>query len=702
MLMHHLLRSLLLLALFMPLAGQAVTLGEARVKSYLNQPLDVEIPLIGLAPEQHQDLRLRIANPEHFDRLGIAYERFHGDLKFDVVRSGGRWIVRARSERLMSEPFIDFPLQMTWPGGQMVKQYTLLLDPQTRVQTARAASTGRAATPPEAARTPAGSGPDLDSYGPVSRGETLWPIAQRLKPAGITTQQMAMALLRANPQAFIDNNVNKLRAGAVLSIPSRAFIERLDAATARAEFVAQSRRFQAPVATSPRELAAAASAPTAGSPAGQAGAGAAQQDATLQDTGDDDQLRIVTAAKDEEGGESESEQDLRDQLLITMEEIESNRITTAAIESRLGRLESELDRMQKLVELKDAQIAALQSELSAREAIQQAAQASEPAPPAAAVPRLPEGLQSAAGDQAVTLPPDAPRTAAVTLNADPPLQAAATPRAGAPWYERYLGLFWAALGLLGLSALLLMLGRPRPDEDEAVMADLAPAGHAAAAAAYAPPPPREEMQRAAADFREPVPEPPPQPQPAYRGDTEDLPAFEIDSGREAPATKTGGGLTNSLLDEMIDESKLLADHPEPPAARAEYNDDEIASWVAELDAEADRVVSDDASGSKAEASRSANDEQVPLDDEVPSLLTELDDQLGSAEHDDAPQPADIDLEPADTPSAEDTFSMSLDLARAYLEIGDQDGARDMLKQALSSTRDPDHRRQIEELLQQID
>ena len=95
-------------------------------------------------------------------------------------------------------------------------------------------------------------------------------------------------------------------------------------------------------------------------------------------------------------------------------------------------------------------------------------------------------------------------------------------------------------------------------------------------------------------------------------------------------------------------------------------------------------------------------EQLDLDDDIPSILTELDDQLSTTDTTVADQPAPIELEPVDDITEDDAFRMSLDLARAYLEIGDQEGARDMLKQALSGARDPEHRRQIEELLGQID
>lgn len=686
--MYHLLRSLLLLMLLAPAASQAVTLGEARVNSFLNQPLDAEIDLIGLTPGQHESLRLRIANREHFERLGIVYDHFLSQLSFDVVQSSGQWLVRARSERPVAEPFLDFPLQMTWPGGQLIKQYTLLLDPPRPVRPASAASTASrtaartSPAAPPATRSAGKAQVATESYGPVRSGETLWPIAQRLKPRGITTQQMAMALLRANPQAFIDNNVNKLRAGATLAVPSRAFIEELDAAAAQKEFAAQSRRWQAPVATSPRAVESAVvvpSAPAVEPPAkpaaSQPPAKPAQPPVAAKAPESEAQLRIL-AEKDKEKTEPGSEQDLEEKLLVTMEEIESNRITTDAIETRLARLEAELQRMQRLVELKDAQIEALQSEVTSRDGAPSATGAPAPADAGAAAP---------AGG-AIT--PPSPTTTPVVAPIEP-IVADTGPVGERPWYEQQLWLVWAVLGLLGLTA-LVMFARRGPVEPEPVIADLPPVNRETHMAYRAETTPAAaEMKQAARDLRVAAREAPPLidevVQPA------ELPEVEIPRAQsKARGEETvGGGLTNSLLDTMIDESKLLNDHPEL-ADHDDISDEDIASWVAELGAEAERA-----------ELRSANDERVPLDDDIPSILTELDDQLTSAEPVEAPRTAGINLEPVDEVTEDDAFSMSLDLARAYLEIGDQEGARDMLQQALAGARNPDHRRQIEELLQQI-
>ncbi|MDJ0739282.1 MAG: FimV/HubP family polar landmark protein [Gammaproteobacteria bacterium] len=696
--------ALIALCLLLPALAQAVTLGEARVKSFLNQPLDVEIDLIGVAPGQHEALRLRVANQEYFDRLGIVYSTLLADLSFDVVRSGQRWLVRARTRRPVTEPFVDFPLQMTWPGGQMIRQYTLLLDPQRPIRPARATQTSRAAAPPPAPAPAAttAAAPRADSYGPVQRGETLWPIAKALRPAGITTRQMAMALLRANPQAFINGDINKLRAGATLTIPPLGFIEELDPRTAREQFAAATQRRAPAVATSPRATTAATApaAPQAAPPPAATAPPLAGQ--PRGETPDDPQLRIV-GEPGPDTADANDEKDLQEKLLVTMEEIESNRLNNEAIESRLARLEAEIARMQQLVELKDAQIAALQSEVSTRDAIDAAALAAEPAPPEPAV-----AASMAPGTASPGVDPVVAPTPIGSIDAVGP--AARPSTAMRNWQEQYLWLIWVALALLAVTTLALLLRRPQPVAGEPAAVELptvAPAAATASAGIASSAAPQaaelrgaEEDLRAVADARLPETDPAEQPEAA-------LPELDISQITAAAEELEGGeNITDSVLAEMLEESRLLPEAPTADKGESDFDDDDIASWIRELD-------NDNADGSE---SRSANDESLADDsDEIPSILTELDDQLTSSSSPEFPETPRIELEPVDEPVDEpadqqppaappvedDTFTMSLDLARAYLEIGDQEGARDMLQQALAGARDPDHRRQIEELLRQI-
>ena len=697
----------LLVLLLASTAAYGVTLGQARVTSYLNQPLEAEIELIGLAPGQHEDLRIRIANQAQFDRLGISYTLFLSDLKFDVVQSSGRWIVRVRSRKPVNEPFLDFPVQMTWPGGQLVRQYTLLLDPLTLSRPAtvsRAAAPAPRATPAASQSRPVGGA----VYGPVQRGETLWPIAQKLKPGGITTQQMAIALLRANPQAFINGNINNLRAGAVLDVPPLGVIQQLDAGAARREFAEQTRQWRAAVSTSPRAVVA---APSTDTPPAQADEATARPSGTPSEPPadaapadeTDAQLRIVGEQPEEPAQDDDS---IQQQLLVTMEEIESNRITTTAIESRLAKLEEELSKMQALVDLKDQQIAALQSELAARDG-RPAADAAVTAPP----PETSTTTEPTQPPAAVAPAPaePAPVDAPVTVEA-PPLPAAEPPRA--PWHEQYQWLIWAVLGVIGLVVVAVLIRRQLGNQAQrnVPMADLPSATPASYAAASEPA--REEIRQAQRDFEDFARGPATESAPASPA-AEPLP--EVDRAQADIADRQMTSASDSVLDELLDSEKRLDKRPAPAAA--DMDDRDIEKWVEELDAEIDQL---DMVANPGDRNSAKARPDAALDGDIPSILNELDDQLGTTDALDERTGGPVKLEPLDEPEQldaladlptpepagsdveDDTFTMSLDLARAYLEIGDDDGARDMLKQALSGARDPDQRRQIEELLKQID
>jgi FimV-like protein len=689
--------------------AQAVTLGQARVSSYLNQPLDAEIELIGVEPGQHEDLRIRIANQAQFERLGISYSFFLADLEFDVVQSAGNWVVRVRSRRPVSEPFLDFPVQMSWPGGQMIRQYTLLLDPPNLVRPATVSRPAPApATPRPTATAPRATSPSPAAgatYGPVQRGETLWPIAQTLRPRGITTQQMAMALLRANPQAFIDSNINRLRAGAVLTVPPLGEIEQMSAAEARRAFTEQTRQWQAPVATSPREVVVEPEPfpqpatqndvvnvePPANEPADEAPV------VTDSDETEDDQLRIVTKEEaEEQGGDAAIQQ----QLLVTMEEIESNRLTTSAIETRLARLEDELSQMQSLVELKDEQIAALQAEIDA----QSAETPVEPVVPAdTGTATADDPTPSAAGTSAEA---DITEAAPVSVEAEP-LPPQEAPRA--PWHQQYLWLFWTLLGVIGAFALGLLFRRQSKSDSYVPMSDLpSPTPSPYAAPRKSAP---EEMKQAERDFRD-----------LSRGTT-GAAAATIATGASAQVPEDA-----PLVPEPLERGAATDPRPATKSAgggEPGISDDDLAGWIEELGSDFEELELPDlpkqdataASHNPGRPSGAADDDVV----DVPSLLSELDSELAPGDDEQAPGTSSIELDPLDDPESidvdeqapppddapsgrdqeDDAFHMSLDLARAYLEIGDEDGARDMLRQALDGAHDPQQRQQIEALLKTI-
>ena len=632
---HHLFRTFLLVALSFASTVYAVTLGQPRLVSFLGQPLEVEIELIGLEPDQQQDLNLRIANDRHFEHLGVLRTGFLDALTFDVVQSDGRWMVRVRTRKPVSEPYLDFPLQVSWAGGQLIKRYTLLLEPSARTQPTLGRSKSRVtldATHPPMAKA-------SDSYGPIRRGEILTAIAQKLKPVGTTTWQMSIVLYRANPHAFTDGNINKLRVGSILTIPGRDVIERLDNPSAISAFAAETTRWLVRNASSPKSAAAPA------------------DDAQLHVLADNDTTNAY-----HDGG-------LYQQLLVTMEDVETHRITNDSVETRMARMEAQLAGMQMLIERKDAQIAATKSEATARRAI------------------------------------PAEQTAA-------PLQTSNMPPTTRPWYAGHLWVTWVALGLIVLMTLLVMRNRSYIQAEDAYVAELPEAGSNGA-------PPRPQIEHTPPiaqvwEAEEGLDRP--QGQRTYESAEPDVPAY---GAAEKEAYHV------DILpprDEVPDRED--APHPKPGHTdewMSEFDEVELASWVAELDEDIEQTGEQEGYNDTVELLDDqldhSGDEPIQLDDDIPSFLTELDDPLSAEVPALASIPAPIELGSTNdtvgdaglsdhvdsvTGTDEDEdFSLSLDLARAYLEIGDQEGAEEILKRALAGAPDPEPRRQMEELLTQI-
>ena len=246
-----------LLAGLLPLTAGALGLGEITLRSALNQPFVAEIPVTAASAEELDQLNVQLAPAATFQRFGLDRQRFLDDLKFQIQRDGARAVVRVSSTQPVSEPFVSLLLDVNWPQGRLLREYTVLLDPPSFAASpapaavaAPPAATGAstvspsiqrapadpAPTPAPAASPPASSvgtgasgtgspgtvtrGPDGDTYGPVRSNETLWAISDRLRSgSNASLNQMMVALYRANPEAFA-GNINRLRRGAILRIPS--------------------------------------------------------------------------------------------------------------------------------------------------------------------------------------------------------------------------------------------------------------------------------------------------------------------------------------------------------------------------------------------------------------------------------------------------------------------------------------------------
>jgi pilus assembly protein FimV len=273
-----------------PLGAHALGFGDIELQSALNQPFQAQIALVATADEL-QGLKVALAAPDVFERYGIDHPGYISRFEFKVTTSGGRTVVQVSSREPVTEPFVTLLVEATWARGRRLREYTVLLDPpvllpgqssqavappSTRSSSPNAGggaisrpapsveSAAPAPRPSEPAPSRAEPAPSPrpsqtpkatplprelptsapgGSYGPVRRGEALWAIADRLRPEGVSVNQMMVAVYRANPRAF-GGNMNVLRAGATLRLPDSADLGELTANVATAEVQKQSDEWQ--------------------------------------------------------------------------------------------------------------------------------------------------------------------------------------------------------------------------------------------------------------------------------------------------------------------------------------------------------------------------------------------------------------------------------------------------------------------------
>lgn len=265
-------------------AGNAAALGLGRltVQSALGESLRAEIDVTSLTPEEASNFQARVANPSAYRAAGVDYNNVLPSTQISLQRrADGRPFLRITSDRAVQEPFVDVILEISWATGRLVREYTLLLDPPTGNRQAAAPATAPVmsggdsstaaqasspATAPSAAPTPRSApapapaprraeapspqraaeatGSGEDEYR-VRRGDTLYGVAARVQRSGVSLDQMLVALYRANPDAFIADNINRLKAGAVLSVPSSSEAGSVSNSEARQLIQAQSADFAA-------------------------------------------------------------------------------------------------------------------------------------------------------------------------------------------------------------------------------------------------------------------------------------------------------------------------------------------------------------------------------------------------------------------------------------------------------------------------
>ncbi len=433
----------------------ALGLGAIQVKSKLNQPLEAEIPVVSDSAAEANGLSVNLASAEDFQRVGLSRARVSMPIDFAVTTdSRGQSVIRVTTKDVVREPFLDFLVEVNWPKGKLLREYTVLLDPPVmapatqgstaavapvretaparpqklavqpesakspppRVKTARSTSAEAKPAAPVAER-PAHAAA-AGQYGPVAAGETLSEVARSTRPDDATNlNEMMLAMLKANPNAFYRDNINALKRGAILRIPSSDEIKGSGSAMAAAAAVReQNEAWGANVPVAKPTLVAKTGAPKSSTASGNANAGGEAKS--------NEHLALVppragkgsqtTADNPGAAAGTGTSAETKAELARTKEALASREQEASDLKSRVKQLEDLNGKDQRLITLKQSEIADLQNKLKELETgkgavaaagAAAAAKAAEtpvtPAKPAEATPNL-GGTAAAKSDAKLT------------------------------------------------------------------------------------------------------------------------------------------------------------------------------------------------------------------------------------------------------------------------------------------------------------
>lgn len=732
----------------------ALELGQIRVKSALGQPLVAEIPVTPESPADLRNLSARLASDEDFMRAGITEGRTRVPLSFAIVNGpGGTKLIRITSTDAINDPYLDLLVQVDNAAGKSVREYTILLDPPgaapapppaapaaapRRTAPASAAAPRPAAPPAAAAGESAAPGSNIT----VQSGQTLSAIAQQVKPAGVDLNQTLLALKQSNTGAFYRDNINALKSGAVLRVPTAEEARAMTVAAALEEVRRQNSDWRAGAVGTPTNVADSATRATASS------------SPTAPASKRDDHLQLLPSgegAKNAAPGAGKGSADVRRDLQRSQESLATLQQQGAELRSRLKDLEDINSKNERLLSLKDSEIAELQRKLAeARKGAPAGETAATPAAAAApvstpassgsvAAKAAPATASTAAASMASAASVPAPASSASPTTASAPVAAsqptpakpaAAKPAAAKPapvkpapasaeepWYMQTWA--WGA----GAAAIVLLLlvalrgrrnktpakassssladrfgavpplgdGEADPDQDE-LLDQLAEHPddislhlelvslyyhrrdvehfEAAAEAMYAhiSDPQQSEWQDVAAMGEDLVPG-----HPLFAGVDTSVPEAE-----RAPL----GGF--NLDDHDADATVLapvLPPMPTGPSKISEYHFDfnltprQEAARKAEAEAAAELHGEPEPAFTADADAHDAFDDASPAPAETGGDIPAWDQGISGMDY----EPTEFSDDPIDT---------KLDLARAYLDMGDADGARAMLEEVLAEGSQP--------------
>ncbi len=362
----HLALALSLVAL--PYSAMAAGLGKLNIMSSLGEPLRAEIELISASPAELSSLTANIAPLEAYQQQKLDKPESHNNIQVTVKKNAlGLDVLELKSNQAITDPFLDMLIQVDWASGRLLREYTLLLDPpgykgevlaNTTVASPPTTSTVKKsnASSAQATAKPVETQPyDENAQHTTVRGDTLSNIARRLKPEGVSLEQMLVGLYQANPEAFSGKNMNRLKVGQIIRVPSQEAIQALSQKAARKEVHVHTtnwNEYKNKLAGVVNESTVAKQVETSQTTSGKVLA--AEDKATPSSNEPKDVVKLSAGSTD------------KDKKAAIQEDMTAKENAVKEDKSKSAELEKQIEDMKKLMALKNDAMAKVQEEASAK------------------------------------------------------------------------------------------------------------------------------------------------------------------------------------------------------------------------------------------------------------------------------------------------------------------------------------------------